>query len=166
VVTPGAAVGVRQNVGGATTARWFGPLVYEVRPPERGSGTGFDHELLLRVEYVPGATWQTTGQLIGHAAEDAPTGRVATRFVLRRGTDAASLDVVRLGHRVAVDLVAGGRRLVRLPMTNAKAEGRVLSFEIRSVRFGKPIVRLRWQNPHSLVIHDYVAGERSLTLLG
>jgi len=38
--------------------------------------------------------------------------------------------------------------------------------EIRTVRFRKPIVRLRWQNPHSLVIHDYVAGERSLTLLG
>jgi hypothetical protein len=162
-VTPGAAVGIRHAEG--RTARWFGPLIYTVRAPEKGPGSGFDHELLLRVEYVPGASWQRSGRLVGDAAASAPPGRVAGRYVLRRGAEPASLVVTRVGGGVAADLVVGGRRLVRLPVESARREGELQAIEYEAARFGRQILRVRWQNPHSSVVHDYVVGERSLALL-
>lgn len=56
VLAPGATTGVRRVAPGATTVRWLGSLApLGARPPDRGDGSGFDHELLFRVEYVPGA---------------------------------------------------------------------------------------------------------------
>lgn len=164
-VTPGATVGVRDDDRGATTARWFGPLVYDVRPVDRGSGTGFDHELLLRVEYVPGQKWSPVGRLTGRAAEEAPAGRVAARYVLQLGPNPLRFVVVRVGDRVAADLVTGFRRLARLDVTDADVEGRVASIETSEFRLGNPIVRLSWQNPGALVVHEYVVGPRTLTPL-
>lgn len=164
-VTPGAAVGIRRDSPGARTARWFGPLIYEVRPPEQVSGTGFDYELLLRAEYVPGARWHVPGRLVGRTAAAAPPGRPAGRYVLRRGASPAALVVVRAGRGVAADLIVGGRRLVRLPVPGACPEGELTSIEFRRVRFGRQILLVRWQNPHSSVAHEYTVNERSLTLL-
>ena len=56
VLAPGATIGVRRDAPGATTVRWLGSLApLGARPPDREEGSGFDHELLVRVEYVPGA---------------------------------------------------------------------------------------------------------------
>ena len=56
VLAPGATIGVRRDAPGATTVRWLGSLApLGARPPDRGEGSGFDHELLVRVEYVPDA---------------------------------------------------------------------------------------------------------------
>ena len=52
VVLPGSAAGGRATKG-ATTERWL-PHVGVARPPDFGPGQGFDRELLLRVEFVPG----------------------------------------------------------------------------------------------------------------
>jgi hypothetical protein len=166
IVTPGAAVGIRRGVRSARTARWFGPLVYSVRPPERGPGTGFDHEILLRVEYSPRATWRERGALVGTAAAAAPAGRVAGSFVVQRAPSPATLVVARVGNAVVVDLVAAGRRLVRLPLPGGGPKGQLTSIEFRRFRFGKTIVQVRWRNPASIAAHDYVVDARSLTLLG
>jgi len=163
-VTPGAAIGFRRSRK-ARTDRWFGPLVYTIRAPEKGPGTGFDHELLLRVEYAPGVAWQVPGTLIGRAAAAARPGRVAGRRVLRRGGSPAALVVTRVGRKVAADLVVGGRRLVRLPVQAARVEGELESIEYVAVRFGRQIVQLRWRNPHSRVAHEYAVDLHSLTLL-
>jgi hypothetical protein len=164
-VTPGATVGIRDGDRQATTARWFGPLVYQVRPAERGAGTGFDHEVLLRVEYAPGVRWRPPGQLTGRAAEDASSGRVNGRLVLEPRPTPSSFVVVRVAGRVAVDLVVGGRRLARLTVPDADVRGELASLDIVSFRLGRRIVRVGWQNPDALVAHDYVAGQRSLTPL-
>ena len=73
--------------------------------------------------------------------------------------------VARVGGRVAVDLVTRRRRLVRLGVPDANAGGKLASVEIVSIRQGRPIVRLSWQNPDALVVHEYVAGRRRLTPL-
>jgi hypothetical protein len=164
-VTPGATVGIRDSDREAATARWFGPLVYGVRPAERGAGTGFDHEVLLRVEYAPGVSWKPPGELTGRAAEGAPSGRVGSRLVLDPGPPLATLEVVRVRGRVVVDLLTGRRRLVRLGVPDANAGGKLASVEIVSIRLARPIVRLSWRNPDALVVHEYVAGRRTLTPL-
>jgi predicted Ser/Thr protein kinase len=56
VLAPEATIGVRRDAPGATTIGWLGSLApLGARPPDREEGSGFDHELLVRVEYVPGA---------------------------------------------------------------------------------------------------------------
>ena len=150
-VAPGTAVGVRRDAPGAVTARWFGPLNISVRPVERGPRSGFDHELLLRVEYLPGAEWEVPGRLTGAAAATAPAGRELTRLELSRG-GRRRVTVVNVGGRVAIDLFTGSRRLARVPVEGADPRGGppVLSEHRR------PVVRLRWSNPDGQAIrHEY-----------
>jgi hypothetical protein len=163
-VTPGAAVGIRRTAG-ARTDRWFGPLRYTTRTPEKGPGTGFDHELLLRVEYVPGADWRLPGALVGADAASATPGRPAGRYILRRGAKPAALVVVRVGGEVFADLVVGGRRLVRLPVESARGDGELRAIEYVAARFGLQIVRVSWRNQHSSVVHEYAVDVGSLSLL-
>jgi hypothetical protein len=51
-VTPEASIGVRGDPG-ALTWRFVGPLRESFRAPARRSGSGFDYEVLLRVDYAP-----------------------------------------------------------------------------------------------------------------
>jgi hypothetical protein len=48
---------------------------------------------------------------------------------------------------------------------DANAGGKLASVEIVSIRLARPIVRLSWRNPDALVVHEYVAGRRTLTPL-
>jgi hypothetical protein len=66
---------------------------------------------------------------------------------------------------VAADLIVGGRRLARVPVAAARPGGELTSIEFRRARFGRQILLVRWQNPHSIVDHEYAVNERSLTLL-
>ena len=160
-VTPGAAVGVRRDVGGATTARWFGPLLISPRPPDRAANTGFDHELMLRVDYVPGAEWKPPGLLTGARAEGARPGRVqGVLEVDLRATGARSVAVVRLPDRVAIDLFDDRRRVVRLPAPDMDPRGRLLNL----TGHGRPLAFVLWRNPDGRVVrHDYTIGPDSLT---
>ena len=160
-ITPGAAVGVRREVGGATTARWFGPLLISPRPPDRTANTGFDHELMLRVDYVPGAEWEPPGLLIGAQAEGARPGRVRGALeVDLRAAGTRTVAVVRLPDRVAVDLFDGRRRVVRLGAPDMDPRGRLLGI----TGHGRPLALVRWRNPDGRVVrHDYTIGPDSLT---
>jgi protein kinase-like protein len=163
-VTPGAAVGVRRGTDGAAMVRWFGPLFLTVRPPEQPERSGFDHELLLRVEYVPGATWRPPGQLTGQAAAEAQAGRVLSTLTFDRS--GAKLAAVLVGGTVALDLFDGRRRVARLPVGDADPHGRLVSLDTDLVRLGRQIIDLRWRNPDGILAHDYLADARSLTPLG
>jgi hypothetical protein len=163
-MTPGSAIGVR-DTREATTTRWFGPLVYGVRPGDRGPGTGFDREVLLRVEFAPGAMWRPPGLLTGAAAAAAPGGQVTGRLVLIPGRRASVLVVARVGHRVVVDLLRGDQRLVRLALPDADVRGKLQAIEFVKARLGRTIARVSWQNPDALVVHEYLAGARELTPL-
>jgi Protein kinase domain len=160
-LAPGAAIGVRRDVRGGATARWLGSLVLSVRPADRGEGSGFDHELLLRVEYVPGARPGLPGRLTGRAAELAPRGRKLRELVVEAPDGRArTVMVVRAEGRIAVDLLDGERRLARLPVPDANPSGRPVALNT----FGPPLVRLRWRNPDAQTVsHDYAVGARSLT---
>ena len=160
-ITPGAAVGVRPEIGGATTARWLGPLLISPRSPDREANTGFDHELMLRVDYVPGAEWEPPGLLIGTEAENARPGHVRGALeVDLRAAGARTVAVVRLPDRVAVDLFDDRRRVVRLGAPDMDPRGRLLGI----TGHGRPLALVRWRNPDGHVVrHDYTIGPDSLT---
>jgi len=143
-VTPGAAIGVRPGGRATATARWFGPLNWRSRPLEDGKGSGFDHELLLRVEYLPGAVSRSPGTLTGRAARLAPSGREldAREVDLSRGV-VRKAAVVNVRDRIAIDLFAGRHRLERLVIAGADARGTLLSL----TAYGQPAVSVSWRNP-------------------
>jgi hypothetical protein len=161
-LAPGAAIGVRRGVPGATTARWLGQLFVDPRPIELGEGSGFDHELLLRAEYTRGAEPRSAG-LGGRSARLAPAGReLLSRTVEVRGR-LRRVAVVKLADAIALDLFTGDRRLARLPEPDADPAGRLLHFATASLRY--PI--LRWRNPDGrTVTHQYAVGVRTLSARG
>jgi hypothetical protein len=133
--------------------------VYDDRLAQ-GAGAGSDQELLLRVEYVPGATWKPPGLLTGQAAAAALAGRRLDSLELERAR--STLAVVNVGGRVAIDLFAAGRRVARLTVVDAEPGGQVASLYTERVHLGKTIVRLAWRNSNGIVSHDYAATARSL----
>lgn len=159
-VAPGAAIGVRKGVRGAATARWFGPLVLTPRPVERDSGTGLDYEVLLRVDYVPGAKGGASGRLTGRAARLAAPGRtLGSREVDLPGPSVRTVAVVRLRDRVFLDLLADRRRLVRIAVEDVDPRGRLLNL---TAVYGR-VPRAVWRDPDGRVIRrDYAVGPRSL----
>jgi hypothetical protein len=160
-VTPGAVIGV-SDAPDAATARWFGPIVLTVRAVEPHSPP-LDRELLLRVEYVPGAHWHPAGEVVGPAAAEAPAGRLAAHLDLGRPDLRVELRQTATG--VVVDLLKRGRRVARAQVPDARSSGSLVSFTLASVRFGKPIVRLSWRNADGDTNHDYeVDGETIVPL--
>ena len=159
-LAPGAAIGIRRGVTGATTARWLGQLFIEPRPVELGAGSGFDHEVLLRADYTRGAKPTLAGQLSGPSARQAPAGRVLGSLTVEVGARLRRVSVVRVGDAIAVDLFAGDRRLVRLPEPETDPEGRLLNFATSGLRY--PV--LNWHNPDGRTIRrEYAVGARTLT---
>jgi hypothetical protein len=162
-VAPGAAIGVRRGVAGATTARWLGQLFLEPRPIELVAGSGFDHEILLRVDYTRGAKPALAGQLSGRSARLAPAGRELRSLTVEVRGRLRRVSVVRVGDAIAVDLFAGDRRLVRLPEPEADPAGRLLNFATSGLRY--PI--LRWHNSDGRAIRtEYAVGARTLMARG
>jgi hypothetical protein len=161
-VSPGAAVGVRERVPGATTARWFGPLTATARPIDRGPRTGFDHEVLLRVDYSPGAQLRLGGLLTGRKARSAPAGTlVGSRDVELSGGTVRTVAVVRVGNRVAFDLFRGATRLIRVTVAGAEPQGRLANLNVGR----RPTVQVDWQNPGGqIVTHEYGIRSDSLSL--
>ncbi len=162
-LAPGSAIGVRRAVPGATTARWLGQFLIEPRPIELGAGSGFDQEILLRVDYTRGARLRLSGELSGRAARRAPAGHVLRSRTLEVGDVVRRVAVVRLADAVSVDLFARRRRLARVPAPNADPAGRLLDFTARGV--ASPM--LRWRNPSGRTVgHEYGVGPRTLRLRG
>jgi predicted Ser/Thr protein kinase len=159
-LAPGAAIGVQRGVAGATTARWLGQLFLEPRPVELGVGSGFDHEILLRVDYTRGAKPTLAGQLSGRSARLAPAGHELRSLTVEVGGRLRRVSVVRVGGAIAVDLFGGDRRLVRLPEPEADPAGRLLNFATSGLRY--PV--LTWRNPDGRPIRrEYAVGARTLT---
>jgi hypothetical protein len=142
-LAPGAAIGVRRDVPGASTARWLGQLLVEPRAIELGPGTGFDDEILLRADYTRGAQPRLPGALSGRPAQRAPAGRTLSSDTVEIGGVVRRVAVVRLADSIAVDLFAGHRRLARLRAPEVEPAGRLVNFT--ALGFGYAV--LRWRNP-------------------
>ena len=126
-VTPGSAIGVRE-ARGATTERWLPAVGGFGRPADRAAGSGFDHEVLLRVGVRPGAQARTTPAVTGAAAAALPDGRVRRRGTLRLDGRAIQLSLVRVGQRFVLDQHAGGRRLARIDVPGMRPGAEVVRF--------------------------------------
>jgi hypothetical protein len=159
-LAPGSAIGVR-NRHGAAALQFTGPLDFVPRRPDRApAAIGADLELLLRMDYIPGAHRRLPDLLTGAAAARAPAGRrLDQRDVELAQGRIATLAVVRAGGHVALDLLSGRRRVARLAVPDADPRGTLLDLRVASSRGFAPRPELRWRNPGgAAVAHTYRIG--------
>ncbi len=144
VVSPGAGVGIRPDADGATVDRWLPRLRGFFEVPTDGPGTGFDHELLLRADYVPGGEVRLPPQTTGAKAASAPEGKILDRGSVRlvEGGQRVEIAVVELDATVALDLLRGGKRVARVRLSRFRPEGRLTTFAPTPEGF----VDLEWIN--------------------
>jgi tRNA A-37 threonylcarbamoyl transferase component Bud32 len=169
LVTPGASFGVRRSPG-AATSRWFGSLrELGYRVPTHEAGTGFDFEILLRVEYVPGARRRFPRQLTGARAAGAPQGReLRSKFLELSRSVVVRVALVKLPGHLVLDLFRGSRRAARIDVPGAESGGKLQLFAPAGaidIAGGVAIpvgVRLEWLNPGGRVVgHLYAVGAGS-----
>lgn len=130
-VVPGSGIGARAAVPGATTNRWIPPN-HSRRPPDLPAGSGFDSELLLRVELSPGRQPTLPRQVTGSAVAALPAGHVVRRTQLHY-TNGRPVEValVALPGRFALDLWRSGQRVARMDVPDFRPRnGRLLTFEV------------------------------------
>ena len=148
----GASIGVN-DVAEATTQRWLNPLGGAYGRPDRGEGTGFDHELSLRADFVPGEAVELPEHITGAEAARAPDGKVrdgASVIVDDSDRTRLELELVEVGDRVAVDVSRSGRRTLRTFIPGLVPEG--VPVELKIYRYpGEPFVEagVWWVNPNS-----------------
>jgi hypothetical protein len=159
LMTPGSAIGIRRDAPGAQVERWLGPLLEPARPPERGARSGFDHELLLRVDVAAEAGADRVAPARGAAAARAQPGRrLAERDVRIGRGQFRTVAVVVLGGGVAVDLLDGVQRVARAPVAGANGRGR-----LAALREGDGSVTVRWRNTDGrVVVRRFRVGGRVL----
>jgi hypothetical protein len=129
---PGSGVGTVAGARGTTTNRWL-PRMFSRRSPDLAAGTGFDHELLLRADYVPGGHQRIPAQVKGAEAAALPAGTVIARRPMRFADrlPAEAVLVVRSG-RFGLDFVVRGKRVdsIAVPSDFRPGGGRLLTFDV------------------------------------
>ncbi len=169
-LAPGATVGVAE-VEGAETQRWFEPFGGAYGSPDRGPGTGFDHEVLLRADFVPGGEPEVPERLSGAAAANAPKGKVRERDEVTISKPAATVEVelVEVGDEVALDLLRDGRRIERVVVPDLVPEGQPIDMQTYTYE-GEPMseVDIWWVNPSSgrAIFHFFNVSERHIQFIG
>jgi hypothetical protein len=170
IAIPASGLGVRSGVEGATTRRWI-PLLTGTRPADRGPGTGFDHEVLFRVEYVPGAQQRQPAQVAGAEADELRPGRVRARRTLRfESGRPVKVALVELDGRFALDQFIDGRRTARIDVPGFLPgdEGRLLVFEVYAEADREQLgIYIEYANAQSARIldHFYAARPRAFELV-
>jgi tRNA A-37 threonylcarbamoyl transferase component Bud32 len=167
LVPPGASIGVRGSRG-AATSRWFGSLRGSIyREPTHGAGTGFDFEILLSIEYVPGARRRFPRQLTGARAAAAPRGReVGSKFLELSGSAVVRVALVKLSGRLGLDLFRGARRAARIDVPGAESDGELLLFAPVAGAALPSAMSVEWRNPDGRVVtHIYAVSPGSFRLI-
>jgi hypothetical protein len=170
VAVAGSAVGARTGVDGASTRRWIPILFGGEQPPDHGPASGFDHELLLRVEYVPGGEPRRPRQISGAAAARLEPGRVRVERTLRYASGRlATIKLVRLGDHFVFDQFVGGRRTARIDLPDfLPGEGNIIELEVYAEEDAEQIgVYIEFVNPESERIqkHFYDVFPREFTFI-
>ena len=166
----GAEIGVRDS-GTATTQRWLDVLGGFYGAPDRGAGTGFDHELLVRAEFVAGRKPARPDDLSGAAAARAPDGKLRRRKRVEISKPRATVtaELREVGRRVALDLVSGGRRVGRMFLPDMLPGGDPVQMYAFTLD-GEPIseVGVWWVNPNSgrLIFHHASVSRSDIEYLG
>jgi predicted Ser/Thr protein kinase len=167
---PGAAIGIRESEG-ATTRRWMSPIGGFYGSPDRGAGTGLDHEVLVRADFVAGGKVESPPQLTGARAARAADGRVRDRVRVTISEPRATVTalLVEVGDRVALDVVYEGRRAARTYLPGLIPGGEPANLKAY-VYEGEPVaeVGVWWVNPNSgrLIFHFANVSTRRIHYLG
>jgi hypothetical protein len=163
---PGSGVGAATGARGTTTARWL-PPIRSRSTPDLGAGTGFDDEVLLRADYVPGGHQRIPVQVKGAQAAALPQGRVvARRPLLFADRLPAQAVLVERSGRLGLDFVVRGRRFasIALPADVRPAGGRLLDFEVSpdSGERESSFVDIQYVNAGSqrIIDHGFDANDR------
>ena len=163
----GSGIGIR-DADGASTQRWFAPAGGAYGTPDRGPGTGFDSELLLRADFVPGAQTPEPRSLTGREAERAPDGEVRERVEVKISKPPAKVPVelVEVGDKVALDLYRGDRRIQRVFLPDLVPGGIPISLDTFVYEgSGFSEVDVYWVNPSSgrLIFHFFTVSESQIS---
>jgi hypothetical protein len=136
--------------------RWSPYLCCGPHPPDRGPGTGFDHELLLRVDYVAGGQQRLPHQVTGAAALNLEPGRVRARRKLHfTNGRPVEIALVAVGGRIVLDQFLGGRRSARIDVPDFRAKGgQIILFDVSATG-----------DPEGLSIYISYANEESARVL-
>jgi hypothetical protein len=131
VVTKGSGIGAHEQAD-AATKRWI-PRLAGNRPPDLAGGTGFDDELLLRVELLPGGEPRLPRQVAGSSAERLPPGRVdeSRRLHFTNGRP-VEIDLVAVGEQFVLDELLNGRRTARIDVPDMVAGAQIITFEVEA----------------------------------
>ena len=168
---PGASAGVSEAEG-ATTQRWFEPFGGAYGTPDRGEGTGFDYEVALRADFVPGEQVGVPKHLTGAAAANAADGRVrdfAPLEVDQPQPTRLRVELVEVDGEVALDVLRAGRRTLRVFIPDLVPKGlpvELKTFEYPGEPFGEADVW--WVNPNTgrTIFHYFILGEEELQSVG
>lgn len=146
-VSPDSEIGVVPDVMGARTDRFFGPVGPETRP-DLGPGTGFDNEVLLRVEYEPGGEPEPPEQIFGEEAADLDDGEVvaSSDTVLPDGRK-VEVHLTEYDDQVWVDLYLAGERQSRIAVPDLMPGGRVVEFKAFEAPGSPSQLNVGWVNP-------------------
>lgn len=167
---PGSSVGVR-GTDGATTQRWFEPKGGAFGAPDRDAGTGFDYEMLLRADFVPGAEQAVPKSITGAEAARASGGRVRKQaeVEISKPTATVTVKLVEVAGRVALDLISDGRRMERVFVPGLLPGGQPIDLATYTYEGeGFSEVDVFWVNPNSgrLIYHFFNVSQRELQFVG
>ena len=147
----GGAIGVTDTEG-ATTNRWLAPTGGAYGKPDFDEGTGFDLQVLVRAEFVAGATPKPPPQLTGAEALNAPDGRVRKESPVESSQPGvtARVELVEVRGKVALDLIRDGRRTARTFLPDLVAGGDPIDLSIYDYPDqGVSEAGVSWVNPSS-----------------
>lgn len=163
IAIPGSGLGARTEVDGATTRRWI-PLLTGTSRANRGPGTGFDHELLFRVDFVPGVQQRQPEHVAGAHAEELRPGRIRARRKLRfESGRPVQVALVELNGRLVLDQFLDGRRSARIDVPGflPSEEGRLLIFEVYAEADRDQLgIYIEYANEQSARIRDHFFAAR------
>ena len=149
---PGAGVGVTESED-ATTQRWLRPTGGAYGEPNFAEGTGFDYEIGLRAEFVPGERIELPPHIAGAAAARAPDGRERDQQPIsidKPEPTRLRTELVEVRDRVALDVFKDGRRTLRVFLAGLEPGGvpvELKTYEYPGEAFGE--ADIWWVNPNS-----------------
>jgi hypothetical protein len=153
LAVPGSGVGLRERAG-ASMHRWI-PRLRGTQPPGRGPS----EELLLRVEFEPGAQQREPRQVTGAEAAALPAGKIRARRRLRFSNGRpVEMRLVQIGPRFVLDELIGGRRTVRIDVPDFRVSpgARLLTFEVYAEAAPQQLgVYIQYVNEESSRILDH-----------
>lgn len=125
-LSPGATIGLQEGESDSAILRWEGapPLT-----PSEVDGRLLDGSMLLSVDIESGERPKVP-ELTGRLAARAPAGLVLDGTSVETATgETVSIDAIRVGERIHLDLRKGGTRRARVAVPDAEPSGMLIELD-------------------------------------